>query len=67
MSLAPYWWPDPTRPEGLPFVRRDGEVNPESRTDHDGLRFQAMAHAVESLALGYWFTGDEAYAQRAAL
>src|SRR6476661_4713478 len=42
MSLAPYWWPDSTKPNGVPYVRRDGQVNPESRTDHDGLRFQAM-------------------------
>jgi unsaturated chondroitin disaccharide hydrolase len=67
MSLAPYWWPDTAKPGGLPYVRRDGEMNPESRTDHDGLRFQAMAHAVQSLALAYWFTGRASYADRAAL
>ena len=30
-SYGPYWWPDPSKPDGLPYVRRDGEVNPESR------------------------------------
>ena len=29
MSVAPYWWPNPNTPNGLPYVRRDGEVNPE--------------------------------------
>jgi len=29
MSQAPYWWPDAARPGGLPYVRRDGERNPE--------------------------------------
>src|SRR5262245_24519003 len=28
MSLAPYWWPDSTKPGGVPFIRRDGDVNP---------------------------------------
>ena len=28
-SLGTYWWPDPSSPDGLPYVRRDGEVNPE--------------------------------------
>lgn len=66
MSLAPYWWPDTTKNDGLPFIRRDGEVNPKSRMDHDGLRFLAMTDAVESLALAWYFTGAERYAARAA-
>jgi hypothetical protein len=24
MSTGPYWWPDPDRPDGLPYRRRDG-------------------------------------------
>jgi unsaturated chondroitin disaccharide hydrolase len=66
LSLAPYWWPDPSKPSGLPYIRRDGEMNPQSRLDHDGLRFLAMTDMVESLALAYWFTGEERYARRAA-
>ena len=66
MSLAPYWWPDTTKAGGLPFVRRDGVVNPESRVDHDGWRMYAMVKRVEALALAYWFTGDERYAEGAA-
>src|SRR6516164_3783053 len=26
MSLAPYWWPDKNKPNGLPYIRRDGET-----------------------------------------
>src|SRR6266536_2331152 len=51
MSTAPYYWPDPTKPGGLPYINRDGEMNPESRVDHDGLRFQGTTDAVEALAL----------------
>lgn len=27
-SFGPYWWPDPAKPDGLPYIRRDGLVNP---------------------------------------
>jgi unsaturated chondroitin disaccharide hydrolase len=66
LSLAPYWWPDTSKPGGVPYIRRDGEMNPQSRIDHDGLRFLAMTDMVESLALAYWFTRQERYARRAA-
>lgn len=66
MSLAPYWWPDSTKADGLPYIRRDGVVNPKSRTDHDGLRFLEMTDAVEALALAWYFTGEPRYSTRAA-
>jgi hypothetical protein len=66
MSMAPYWWPDPSKPDGLPFIRRDGEVYPESRTDHDGTRLQKTIAHVEELALAYFFTGDTRYSAGAA-
>src|SRR5689334_10807130 len=66
MSLAPYWWPDSTKPNGVPFIRRDGNVNPESRVDNDSPRFGAMADAVETLALAYYFSSDPKYGARAA-
>jgi hypothetical protein len=68
MSLAPYFWPDPAKKDGLPYLRKDGRVNPESRDDaaNDGPRGKRMAAAVEALALAYYFTGKEAYANHAA-
>ena len=40
MSQAPYWWPDPSKADGRPYIRKDGQRNPEiSRiSDHDLLR-----------------------------
>ena len=67
LTLAPYWWPDPTKPDGLPYIRRDGELNPESRRDTDNPTLSAMANAVETLAQAYYFTGEAKYAERAAL
>ena len=67
MSTAPYFWPDPAKPDGLPYIRHDGKVNPESRDDgFDHGRIGLMGETVETLALAYYFTGNEAYAERAA-
>jgi hypothetical protein len=65
MSQAPYFWPDPNKPGGLPYLRRDGERNPEINriTDHRSL--DQMVGAVETLALAYYFRGNEAYATKA--
>lgn len=66
ISMGPYWWPDPARPNGEPYIRRDGEVNPERNTNaFDAGRMDAMAGAVEALALAYYFTGKDAYAAKA--
>jgi hypothetical protein len=67
LSVGPYWWPDGTKPGGLPYVRRDGEVNVEGRRDSDVERLYPLVTAVNALAHAYWFGGDEAYARRAAL
>jgi hypothetical protein len=67
ISLAPYWWPDPAKPGGLPYIRRDGEVNPESKRDTDDVPFGRMAGAVSTLAAAYRETKDERFASRAAL
>lgn len=67
LTLAPYWWPDPARPGGLPYIRRDGEVNPESKQGTDDGAFGAMHGTVFLLAQAYRETKDERYAARAAL
>jgi len=65
MSLGTYWWPDPGQPDGLPYVRRDGEVNPEGEA-YDRQPLTQMTSAVETLALAYYFTSHEPYADHAA-
>jgi len=65
MSQAPYWWPNPDTPNGLPYIRRDGERNPEIYRISDHQNMDRVTEAVETLALAYWFYGDEAYAAKA--
>jgi hypothetical protein len=67
-SLGPYWWPDPAKPDGLPWIRKDGERNPQTATEaSDSRRHGDMRGAVSTLALAYYLTGHEPYAERAAL
>ena len=67
ISLAPYFWPDPTKADGLPYIRKDGETNPESHdeTNDDSPRLGRMGKAVETLALAYYFTKEDKYAEGA--
>jgi Alginate lyase len=65
MSIAPYWWPNPNTPNGLPYVRRDGEINPERDQTSDRKGLDNMVQAVKTLSLGYFFTGREEYAAQA--
>lgn len=67
ISMGPYWWPDPAQPNGEPYIRKDGEVNPERNTNaFDAGRMDQMGGAVEALSLAYYFTGDAKYATKAA-
>ena len=66
MSQAPYWWPDPSKPDGKPYIRKDGQRNPEISkiTDRDNLG--RLGDAVTTLSLAYAYTGREQYATHAA-
>ncbi|HVZ30059.1 MAG TPA: alginate lyase family protein [Asticcacaulis sp.] len=67
MSIGPYWWPDPAKSDGLPYIRRDGETNPERLNDvYDNARMGRFSHDVSVLALAYYYGGDERYARKAA-
>ena len=57
MSVAPYWWPNPDTPDGLPWVGRDGEVNPDTRT---GVHPSAMYGRVKTLALAALYFPEKA-------
>ena len=65
MSMGPYWWPDPDRADGLPYIRRDGERNPEV-AQYDRPKLAQLVDAVSRLALAFALTGDDRFASHAA-
>ncbi len=66
MSTGPYWWPDPTKPDGLPYIRKDGLRNPEYYEISDSQLLDKVEDDVEILALAYYFTKEDKYAHWAS-
>ncbi len=62
-SEGDYWWPDTLHPEA-PYIRRDGETNPDNFVAHRHamIRFSTL---VGELASAYLLTADRKYADHA--
>ena len=65
-SIGRYFWPDPSKSDGLPWINRDGETNPDAVKASDEKKLGEMIHAVEYLALAYHLTGEERYGAETA-
>jgi|SRR5690554_2545484 len=65
VSLAIYYWPDPDKKNGLPFISIDGKRNPLRESYPDAKMLSSMSSAVQILGLAYFFTEEEKYADRA--
>eukprot|EP00123_Amoebidium_parasiticum_P017214 comp23756_c0_seq1/m.41095 comp23756_c0_seq1/g.41095 ORF comp23756_c0_seq1/g.41095 comp23756_c0_seq1/m.41095 type:complete len:943 (-) comp23756_c0_seq1:611-3439(-) len=69
----PYYWPDPRKPNGMPYVRRDGQRVPGTELydahseKFDRTRLAAFHGNTTCLALAWYFTGESKYADRAAV
>jgi beta-galactosidase len=59
-SNGDYWWPDPSKPDGLPYIQRDGESNP-GNFFHHRTAVRALRDAVAALGAAYKITGDDRY------
>ena len=66
MSTGPYWWPDPTKPDGLPYIRKDGLRNPTYYDISDTQELDKVEDDSEVLALAYYFTKEDKYAKFAS-
>ena len=64
-SNGDYWWPDPAKPNGLPYIKRDGETNPENFVAHR-MAVKALRDSVAALAAAYKITGEDKYVTKAA-
>jgi hypothetical protein len=65
ISYARYYWPDPTKPDGLPYVNHDGKHNREQVARGDRNRIDKFADAVDALAAAWRLKHGEAAARRA--
>lgn len=65
VSYARYYWPDPAKPDGLPFVSQDGKHNHAQVNRGDRPRVDRIANAVGALAAAWRVHRDEAAARRA--
>jgi hypothetical protein len=57
-SEGDYWWPDPKNPGG-PYIRRDGETNPQNFTAHREAMVR-LSVQVPALAAAWKITRDAA-------
>ncbi|HXP60124.1 MAG TPA: alginate lyase family protein, partial [Dongiaceae bacterium] len=64
-SNGDYWWPDPARPGGLPYLQRDGLSYPGAFSDHRRC-LTRLRDAVAALGAAWKITGDNRYPAKAA-
>lgn len=59
-SFGPYWWPNPNTENHLPYVKKDGYVNPESRDENN---FFLLSTKLQILSLAEFYFGSGKYAK----
>lgn len=66
MTLAPYFWPNPDTPDGLPYIRKDGEVNPETRNNFtDFQEKENFFNAIDVLGKAFYYSENKTYGEKA--
>tara|TARA_R110002096_G_scaffold262296_1_gene455799 strand:- start:14971 stop:16200 length:1230 start_codon:yes stop_codon:yes gene_type:complete len=65
MSIGPYWWPNPKTENGLPYIRKDGEINPETRNNYtDFVEKDNFFSAVKTLKKAFYYSDYNKYANK---
>src|SRR5690242_4159757 len=63
-SNGDYWWPNPKTTNGLPYIKHDGETNPDNFNKHRECIWR-LKDAVAALGAAYKITGDDCYVKKA--
>ena len=63
MSQARYFWPDPAKPDGLPYINRDGISNPELN-NWTATVWEQPPTASPPWHLAWYFSEEEKYARK---
>lgn len=64
-SNGDYWWPDPQAANGIPYIRRDGQSNPNIFNAHR-MAIRNLRDAVAALAAAAKLTNNPVYVAKAA-
>jgi hypothetical protein len=62
-SNGDYWWPDPAKTNGLPYLQRDGQTNPNNFIFHRQLVRQ-LSDAIAALGAARKISGDDRYVKK---
>ena len=56
-SNGDYWWPNPDTKDGLPYIQRDGQTNPDNFKGHQtiGKTEESLAKSPNTLQSAYIF------------
>ena len=58
LSQAPYFWYDSSKPNGLPYIRRDGQRNPEINKITDRTYLGELENASKALSHAWCFSNS---------
>ena len=64
VSLSIYDWPNPDTPDGMPWIHRDGVINPDW-AKYDSPSLGAMCRSVGTLSAAGKLTGETRYCEKA--
>ncbi|RIB11521.1 alginate lyase domain-containing protein, partial [Gigaspora rosea] len=64
LSLSRYYWPNPSRPDGLPYIRKDGYPNPEFFSIADYILLRKLFREIHDMGFAYFFTKNETYVKK---
>ena len=59
LSFSRYWWPDPKKKDGLPYIRKDGVVNRKLVQRGDREKIGNLGYHLVPLALSNYLYDDE--------
>jgi hypothetical protein len=63
-TLSRYWWPDISKPDGLPYIMKDGVTNPVF-FEYDRIPLGHFVDAFLDTATAWYFEGNSLYADQA--
>ncbi len=64
-SMSDYFWPDPAKSDGKPYIARDGQSYTNNFNAHR-LAIMQLRDATAALAAAYRVTGENRYAEKTA-